>query len=150
MAINGTIGVSALFHDTDGTTTINVVSLESSNAYTTGKVAIVTGTAGTAAVSLGNIKGTTYRGADGQQVVFNEINQVAFRITGEPRVCTVTAQFDGESYGSLHLVSGGGVAISDINKSGLALEADADYAAVIQPLYNYGTTGTYTILIYGT
>jgi hypothetical protein len=44
MAIDGRINVDVLFHDTDGTTSLKVVSLEDSTAYTTGKVAIVTGT----------------------------------------------------------------------------------------------------------
>jgi hypothetical protein len=44
MAIDGRINVDVLFHDTDGTTSLKVVSLEDSTAYTTGQVAIVTGT----------------------------------------------------------------------------------------------------------
>lgn len=149
MAINGTISVSALFHDTDGTTAINVVSLRSANEYTTGKVAIITGTAGTAAVSLGNIKSTTYRSASGELISFSEIDRVAFRFVGtERRTCTVTSQFDGDDYGSLYLVSNNNISISDINKAGLAPEAEAGYATSIDSAA-LGSTGTYTIVIYG-
>ena len=52
MSIEGSINVSALFHDRDGITAMKVVSLRSSNEYTTGKVAIITGTAGTAQTSI--------------------------------------------------------------------------------------------------
>ena len=153
MSIEGSINVSALFHDKDGTTTMKVVSLRSANEYTTGKVAIVTGTAGTATLTLGNIKSTTFRNAEGELVSFGEIDRVAFRFAGAKRVCTVTSQFDGDDYGSVALVSSGGVAVSEVNKSGLAQEADANYAVTIARVFQaFGSsdTGTYTIVIYGT
>ena len=40
MSIEGSINVSALFHDRDGTTAMKVLSLRSSDEYTTGKVRI--------------------------------------------------------------------------------------------------------------
>ena len=66
MSIEGSINVSALFHDRDGTTAMKVVSLRSSDEYTTGKVAIVTGTAGTAQTSIAI--GDVYRDAAGELV----------------------------------------------------------------------------------
>jgi hypothetical protein len=69
MAIDGRINVDVLFHDTDGTTSLKVVSLEDSTAYTTGKVAIVTGTVGTTEVSV-SISPGTYRDASGAIVNF--------------------------------------------------------------------------------
>lgn len=82
MAISGTISVSALFHDTDGTTAINVVSLRSSDEYTTGKVAIVTGTVGTTAVSLwgpGGIGFGGYRDAAGDLVSIVQVTRIVLR-----------------------------------------------------------------------
>ena len=66
MSIEGRINIDALFHDKDGTASLKVVSLESSNAYTSGKVAIITGTAGTAQTSIA-VSGV-YRDASGQLV----------------------------------------------------------------------------------
>ena len=77
MAINGRINVDVLFHDTDGTASLKVVSLEDSTEYTSGKVAIVTGTVGTSAQF---IEYAAYRNAAGetQQLV---IDRFAFQAT---------------------------------------------------------------------
>jgi hypothetical protein len=77
MAIDGRINVDVLFHDTDGTTSLKVVSLEDSTAYTTGKVAIVTGTVGTTEVSV-SISPGTYRDASGAIVNFTSVSRFAF------------------------------------------------------------------------
>jgi hypothetical protein len=79
MAVNGRINVDVLFHDTDGTTSLKVVSLEGSTEYTTGKVAIVTGTCGTTAVTVfsGGTTSPAYRDASGAAVTFASINRVA-------------------------------------------------------------------------
>jgi hypothetical protein len=77
MAIDGRINVDVLFHDTDGTASLKVVSLEDTTAYTTGKVAIVTGTCGTAAVAITD--GLSYKDAAGNVVTFNSpIRRAAF------------------------------------------------------------------------
>ena len=80
MAIDGRINVDVLFHDTDGTTSLKVVSLEDSAAYTTGKVAIVTGTVGTTEVSV-SISPGTYRDASGAIVNFTSVSRFAFVAT---------------------------------------------------------------------
>lgn len=66
MSIDGRINIDALFHDKDGTASLKVLSLESSNAYTSGKVALITGTAGTAQTTI-TVSGV-YRDASGQLV----------------------------------------------------------------------------------
>jgi len=76
MSIEGTITVSALFHDKDGTTAMKVVSLRSSNEYTTGKVAIITGTAGTAQTTIAT--DGVYRDAEGSLVTITEPLRVLF------------------------------------------------------------------------
>ena len=80
MAIDGRINVDVLFHDTDGTTSLKVVSLDDSTAYTTGKVAIVTGTVGTAEVTV-SISPSTYRDASGAIVNFTSVSRFAFAAT---------------------------------------------------------------------
>ena len=84
MSIEGSINVSALFHDRDGTTAVKVVSLRSSNEYTSGKVAIITGTAGTtgitfSAVDDGSPVSTLYRDASGAFVSFAQITRLALK-----------------------------------------------------------------------
>jgi hypothetical protein len=81
MAIDGRINVDVLFHDTDGTASLKVVSLEDSTAYTTGQVAIVTGTCGTTAVTI-NASSLTYKDSwRGQRNQFADVfcnTRVAF------------------------------------------------------------------------
>ena len=86
MAIDGRINVDVLFHDTDGTTSLKVVSLEDSTAYTTGKVAIVTGTCGTTAVSI-NASSLTYKNAAGDAVSFsNPLIRATFSATPQANI----------------------------------------------------------------
>ena len=77
MAIDGRITVDVLFHDTDGTASLKVASLEDSTEYTTGKVAIVTGTVGTA---LQFITYSDYRNAAGQTQALS-VQRFAFQAT---------------------------------------------------------------------
>lgn len=82
MSIEGSINVSALFHDRDGTTAMKVVSLRSSDEYTTGKVAIVTGTVGTTALSLwssGGLGFGGYRDAAGNLVSIGQVTRIVLR-----------------------------------------------------------------------
>ena len=64
--------MDVLFHDTDGTTSLKVVSLEDSTAYITGKVAIVTGTCGTTNVTVATSP-STFRDASGAISVTIEV-----------------------------------------------------------------------------
>ena len=54
MSLEGRINVDVLFHDKDGTASLKVTSLQDSRAYTTGKVAVITGTLGTASSTILN------------------------------------------------------------------------------------------------
>ena len=81
MAIDGRITCDVLFHDTDGTASLKVVSLEDSTAYTTGKVAIVSGTVGTAGVTYSVFDSSisdAYSDASGSGVSFSTLSRVAF------------------------------------------------------------------------
>jgi hypothetical protein len=133
MAINGRINVDVLFHDTDGTTSLKVVSLEGSTEYTSGKVAIVTGTAGTAGASISIPP--TYRNADGSLSTITAPSRVAFSATGGNLVRLTDANL-------LSLQSkSGAVSVSDMEPS--------DDSLSIQVI---GTAGTasYTLVLYGT
>lgn len=136
MSIEGRINVDALFHDKDGTTSLKVVSLRSSDEYTIGKVAIVTATAGTSSVTI-SPSSPPYRDASGNLVPFNHtgVSRIAFAWSGSsPRYLS-----DGEQKLILRSVNGQ-VALTSVSWGG---ENDLEIAS--------GTgTGTYTIVLYGT
>jgi hypothetical protein len=83
MTLDGRVNVDVLFHDTNGTSAIKVVTLNHSEEYPLGKVAVVTGTAGTAAVNLGNLGQTTYRNAAGEAVLMDSVERVIFTWSGD-------------------------------------------------------------------
>jgi len=136
MSIEGRINVDALFHDSDGTASLKVVSLASSVAYTTGKVAVMTGTAGTSQVFL-NLYSTQYRDAGGNLVTFasTAISHIAFAFQG---AAGQSRKFS-DSNGNVMLVSKN----NEVACSGVSASLDA----LIETAAN---TGTYTIVLYGT
>ena len=135
MSINGSISVNVLFHDTDGTTSLKILSLRSNTDYGTGKVAVLTGTASTAAVSFSTLGATTYRDASGSLVSFLAISRVAFAWSGSSE--RVLREQDDNQY--LLRSANNHVAVSDV----------PDFSS--RPQISEGTgTGTYTIILYGT
>jgi hypothetical protein len=136
MAINGRINVDVLFHDTDGTASLKVVSLEDSTEYTSGKVAIVTGTCGTTQVAI-TLNPSEYRDASGDLVSFVSPalpDRVAFQAFGGNVVLT-----NNDLYGELH--SGDG-SIAVCKWSGVA--------SYVRNTGAPGSTSSYTIVFYGT
>jgi hypothetical protein len=83
MSLDGRVNVDVLFHDLNGTSAIKVVTLNQSQEYPDGKVAVVTGTAGTQAVSFGSIGQTTYRNAAGETVLMDSVERVIFTWSGD-------------------------------------------------------------------
>jgi len=138
MPINGRINVDVLFHDTDGTTSLKVVSLEGATEYTTGKVAIVTGTAGTTAVTVSTLSGVGYRNASGQLVTFSDVRRVVFDWRGS---ASATLNETGDSAFSMRASSGEPAMTSVTLLPGVQMTV-ASLSA--------GVTGTYTIVLYGT
>jgi len=137
MAIDGRITVDVLFHNTDGTASLKVVSLEDSTEYTTGKVAIVTGTCGTTAVTAASVSPSTYRDASGSIVSFTEVTRAAFSATPAAR-----ALQEGSASDAPRLFSAGGsVAVSDMNP-------EEDNASDWQVQTTAGTA-SYTLVLYG-
>lgn len=137
MSIEGSINVSALFHDRDGTTAVKVLSLRSADEYTTGNVAIVAGTAGTAAdyfhaVDDGSPTTTLYRDASGAFVSFRSITRVAAKANSGTLVLAGST-FDAQ-------VLQGTVALIPCSLA----EGDSFSVAA------YSGTVSYTVLIYGT
>ncbi len=87
MAVNGNINVNVSFLDKDEQSNVDTektITLSSSEIYTAGKVAIVTGTCGTA---LGDstfhfFSPTNYRNASGDFVAISSPRRVAFAASG--------------------------------------------------------------------
>ena len=78
MTISGRLSVDALVHDTTSTTSLKALSLESSESVTTGKVAIVTGTCGTTAVSIA-VAPSVYVDSAGSAVTFATVTRVVLQ-----------------------------------------------------------------------
>lgn len=137
MTIEGRINVDALFHDKDGTTAMKVVSLKSSNEYTTGKVAIITGTAGTAQTTI-TLSGI-YRDASGSLVTVEQISKILFSWNNPLGNARRLELIDVDDFAQCTLVSRS----REIAASSVSLITDARLAA------SANNTGTYTIVIYG-
>ena len=131
MSIEGRINVDCLFHDKDGTASLKVVSLNDSREYTTGKVAIVSGTVGTSQVSL-NTYAPAYRDSSGSLVTFSTLSRVVFSYSGS------TAKKLNDIDGNFLL--------SSRNNEPAASSVTGNVDALIDP---GSGTGTYTIILYG-
>jgi hypothetical protein len=136
MSIEGRINVDALFHDKDGTNAINVLTLQDSSEYTTGKVSIVSGTAGTAATSFGSLD-NVYRNAVGNLVSIETPLRLSFSWSGSG----YRTLLDSVDTAFVLKSRSGSVAVTDINGATAGVNVDL--------LPGIGT-GTYTILLYGT
>ena len=132
MALDGRITVDVLFHDTDGTASLKVVSLEDSQSYASGKVAIVTGTCGTAAVTI-DPTDLAYVQADGQAAQLTSVSRIILNTANVIRVAQGDANTGMRGWASngaslLHLV------FSSTNSISLGTTAG---------------TASYTLVLYG-
>jgi hypothetical protein len=135
-SVRGRISVDVAFTDSttvSGAQSLKTIVLRDATEYTSGKVAIVTGTAGTAGASISIPP--TYRNADGSLSTLAAPSRVAFSATGGNLVRLSDANL-------LSLQSkSGAVSVSDMEP--------ADDNLSIQVI---GTAGTasYTLVLYGT
>jgi len=137
MALDGRITVDVLFHDTDGTASLKVVSLEDSTEYTSGKVLIVTGTCGTTLGTATSVAPSTYRDASGSIVSFSAVTRAAFSATPAAR-----ALQEGSATAAPRLFSAGGsIAVTDMDP-----EEDNQADWLVQTTAG---TASYTIVLYG-
>ena len=135
MTIEGRIAVDASFSDTATGTSVQSLkrlALTSTDAYSTGKIAILAGTCGTAAVAVA-VAPSTYKDADGSAVSFATVTRFAFAASAAA-VCSEVA-------GAGVAVSGGSrVSVSDSRGGGTA---GFNVSA-------YSGTASYSLVIYGT
>lgn len=140
MSVKGRFGIDVSFNDSTvsgGASSMKTITLTHATEYPDGKVAVVSGTCGTA-VSTVSVSPTTYRNAAGELVSFSNVSRVAFSATGGTLVAC-----DGSGGGGIDdwtiYSRAGQVAVSE------ALETSAFSINVA------GTAGTasYTLVMYG-
>jgi hypothetical protein len=140
MSIEGRIAIDVGFTDTYTASVVQSVqriSLTSTDAYATGKVAVLSGTASTASLQLASYSVTpTYRDSSGNVVTFNVIRRIMFSWSGTNQRTLTDSEYNNFKL----LSSAGAVSLTEF--------APSDTVA---PLVSSGTgTGTYTIVLYGT
>ena len=136
MSIEGRIAVDAAFSDTStgtGVQSLKRLSLVSTDTYTTGKVAVISGTCGTAYVTV-DVAPSTYNDADGSAVSFATVTRFAFAASAAA-VCA-----EGGAGWSVAVSSGGRVSVSDARGGG---------TSGFQ-VYAFDGTASYTLVILGT
>ena len=135
MSIEGRIAVDVSFADSatsSGVQSLKRITLTSTDSYTTGKVALVSGTCGTAAVAVA-VAPSTYSDSSGSAVSFATVTRFAFAASAAA-VCSEVA-------GAGVAVSGGSrVSVSDSRSGGTA---GFNVSA-------YSGTASYTLVVYGT
>ena len=139
MSVEGRISVDVVFHDTDGTNAINVLTLQKSDAYPSGIVQYLSGTAGTAAFSFNEggfqgVGGTTYRNAAGQEVS-SDAKRVAFSWSGGEGDIRDLSETESSAF-VLRSVNGEVAVCSHSGNANLVMSSCS-------------TTGTYTLVVYG-
>lgn len=130
MSIEGRIAIDIGFTDTHTASSVQNaqrIAFTSTDSYSSGKVAVLSGTLGTAAVAIA-LQPTTFRDASGSLVSFNNVSRVAGQTS---RPC----KFD-DIFGS------------SVRNQTLCLFGGGD-ELTITPGYTSGTA-TYTVILYGT
>jgi hypothetical protein len=140
MSIEGRIAIDVGFTDTHTAAAVQSVqriSLTSTDAFATGKVAVLSGTASTASLQIANYSVTpSYRDASGNVVTFSVVRRIMFSWSGTNQRTLTDSEYDNFKLCS----SSGAVALTQF------LPSDT-----VAPLISSGTgTGTYTIVLYGT
>lgn len=135
MSLEGRIAIDVAFSDSTsstGTQSLKRLVLTSTDAYTSGKVALVAGTCGTAAVAIA-VAPSTYKDSSGSAVSFATVTRFAFAASAAA-VCS-------EAAGAGVAISGGSrVAVCDSRNGGTA---GFNVSA-------YSGTASYSLVIYGT
>lgn len=135
MSLEGRIAIDVAFSDSTsstGTQSLKRLVLTSTDAYTSGKVALLSGTCGTAAVAIA-VAPSTYKDSSGAAVSFATVTRFAFAASAAA-VCS-------EAAGAGVAISGGSrVAVCDSRNGGTA---GFNVSA-------YSGTASYSLVIYGT
>ena len=139
MSIEGRIAIDASFADSftsDGVQSLKKIALVDSTSYTSGKVAIVTGTCGTTAVTV-DVAPSSYDDASGSVVSFSNVSRVVLSATPHARAFQEGASLDAPRLFS----SGGQPAVCNTNPG------DSNDAAFL--ISTTAGTASYTLVLYG-
>jgi hypothetical protein len=138
--IKGRFGVDVLFTDSTvagGAKALKTITLQHATEYDFGKIAVVTGTCGTA-VSTVSLAPTSYRNAAGDLVSFATVSRVAFQADGPALVACDGSGGFGVNEFTIYSRAGQ-IAISDVTET-------SSFSINVT-----GTAGTanYTLVMYG-
>ena len=136
MSIEGRIAIDVSFSDTasdTGMQALKRLALTSTDAYTSGQMVLVSGTCGTANVSVA-VAASTYRDASGAIVTMNTVTRFAF-------ACSRAAKCS-DFVGAVLYSDSGRVSVTDAANS-----APASYT--IDPQFTSGTA-SYSLAVVGT
>ena len=138
MSIEGRVSVDVSFSDIDNssnTQSLKRISLVDTTSYTTGKVAILSGTVGTSSVAI-SISPTTYRDASGAAVSFtNGLSRIAFAAT--PLAFLEIGQ----------ALGGGDNVLASRSSQAIVADGEGTGAPLV---YTTAGTASYTLVLYGT
>ena len=135
-SIEGRIAVDVSFADkaiVDGVQSLKKITLADTQAYTTGKVAIVTGTCGTA-ISFLSWTQPPYTNSSGEPVTLNNLRCVAFSAVPYARASVGFVRVATSRDGQASVMS---LVDSDISTNELGVSCTAG-------------TASYTLVLYGT
>ena len=137
MSVTGRIAVDVQFADATtaaGVQSLKTITLQDAAEYTSGKVAIISGTVGTSVATVA-LAPTSYKDASGAAVSFAVVTRLAFAATPEAVV------FHGDLNGSDSYTGsrGGRVSVNEANHSAGTIEVSATAG-----------TAAYTLILYGT
>ena len=135
MSLEGRIAIDVAFSDSTsstGTQSLKRLVLASTDAYASGKVALVSGTCGTAAVAIA-VAPSTYKDSSGAAVSFATVTRFAFA-SSAAAVCSEAA--------------GAGVAISGGNRVAVCDSRNGGTSGF--NVSAYSGTASYSLVIYGT
>lgn len=142
MSLLGRFTIDVHFQEStasDVTKSMKTVALQHSTEYNFGKVAVVTGTVGTAVITV-DCNAPAYADSAGNSVTFANISRIAFAATGATNVRCASDQIDSVGYAVTLYSRANQIAVSE------CIEDNEFEVGVV------GTAGTasYTLVLYGT
>jgi len=147
MSATGVVAVDVSFSDStsvDEASSVKTVTLRNAYEYTatTGRVAVLSGTAGTAVTSLGLQQNTQYRDASGSTVTLNAVSRIVYTWDGggETAVRTLNVYED-------QILSGQEVTRLR-SYQGLPAVSNGNSFLVLPVLAACPVTGSYQIILY--
>lgn len=133
MSITGRSIVDIIVHDTSGTSSLKIVSLEATESLTAGKVALIEGTHGASSHTISH-NATGYTDASGSEVSFTSVSRIALKSSRPMTLATHQS---------------GVVVRSDANRVAFSEASHTTGNLTLTPLYTSGTAA-YSVYLYGT